>query len=76
MKGYPEDQKYMPKVQKFKDEFLEMGDADLDEEDDPTGLKKQYSNSEMLYGKKIEYLQQNPIDLLESKAGREELLRA
>ena len=52
--------------------------VDLDEEDpdEDTGFSAPVANSDVLYGKKIEYLQSNPIDLLESKAGREELFKA
>ena len=52
--------------------------VDLDEEDpdEDTGLAAPVANSDVLYGKKIEYLQANPIDLLESKAVREELFKA
>ena len=80
--SYPEDLTYVKKVQKFADEFEKFSPSqmpvDLDEEDpdEDTGLNAPVANSEVLYGKKLEYLQSNPIDLLESKAGREELFRA
>ena len=69
------------RVQKFADEFEKFSPnqmpIDLDEEDpdEGTGLATPIPNSEALYGKKIPYLQANPITLLESEAGREQLFR-
>ena len=70
--AYPEDVTMVQKVKKFADEFEKYSPnaqpVDLDEEDpdEDTGLNAPIANSDVLYGKKVEYLQQNPIDLLES----------
>ena len=49
--------------------------VDLDEEDpdEDTGINAPLKNSEVLYGKKLKYLQQNPINLTDSKAGQESM---
>ena len=45
--------------------------VDMDEEDpdEEKGIYKPLKKSEMVYGNKLEYLQQNPITLLESPQG-------
>ena len=61
--SYPEDLQYMKKVQKFADEFDKFSPknmpVDLDEEDpdEDQGLNATVPNSEVMYGKKLEYLQ-------------------
>ena len=49
--------------------------VDLDEEDpdEDTGVNTPIKNSEALYGKKLQYLQQNPITLTDSAKGTESL---
>ena len=73
--SYPEDIKYVKKVQKFADEFEKYSyvqqPIDLDEEDpdEETGINAPTSNSQAVYGKKIAYQQADQINLYESKKG-------
>ena len=77
--GYPEDVKQNKKVIKFAEEFEKYSPnqvpVDLDEEDPDAsvGFNAPIKNSDALYGKKLEYMQQNPIRLEESKAGLAEM---
>ena len=49
---------------------------DLDEEDpeENKGWNKPTPRHESLYGKRADYLQQNPIDLYEHEAGAQQLI--
>ena len=79
--GYPEDIKLNKKVQKFAEEFEKYSPdqqpIDLDEEDPEanTGLNAPLKNSEALYGKKINYMQQDPIRLEDSRAGLKDMFQ-
>ena len=79
--SYPEDIKYVKKVQKFADEFDKFSPnkqlVDFDEEEnEEIDLEKPMADTDVVYGRKIQYMQQNPIDLLESRAGREQFAKA
>ena len=81
--GYAEDIKVNKKVQRFTDEFSKFSPdvtpVDLDEEDPDEGtgiFAPVESKSDIVYGKKIDSLAQNSINLQETAAGREEILKA
>ena len=80
--SYPEDVKYVKKVQKFADEFekysptKQLVDFDEEEQEGENDLDATIPETEIVYGKKIKYMQQEPIDLLESRAGREQFAKA
>ena len=78
--AYPEDVKINKKVAKFQEEFhkyttdvtpYEEGEPDADEGWD---WKQQIENKDMLYGRRSEEHQADPITLLESQAGRDDLM--
>ena len=77
--SYPEDIKYVKKVQKFADEFEKYSyikqPIDLDEEDpdEETGINAPTENSKAVYGKKIAYQQADEINLYETKKGMQQL---
>ena len=53
--------------------------VDLDEEDpdEDSGLRKQpEKNSDVVYGRRLDIHVQHPIELSESRIGREEILKA
>ena len=70
--SYPEDLKINKRVQKFAEEFKKFSpDAqpiDLDEEDpnEEAGFNMTIEKQNSIYGKKVDWLQMNPITLEES----------
>ena len=77
--AYPEDMQVDKRAQKYMEEFRKFSPdvqpVDLDEEDPyaESGFNKPHKNSEALYGKKIDYLQVDPINLYESGSGLADL---
>ena len=79
--AYPEDLQESKRVVKFADEFEKFSPmttpVDLDEEDPNEGqmFNKEIAPQDRLYGKKIEWLQANPITLNESKVAMDEMAK-
>ena len=80
--GYAEDIKVNKRVQKFTEEFSKFSpDAqpvDMDEEDpdEATGVFAPVEKkSDVVYGRKIDMHAQNPINLSDTAAGREQLIK-
>ena len=75
--GYPEDLKIKKRVVKFQEEFEKFSPMqqriDLDEEDPNEGkyLDGEIEPVDLLYNKKADWMQSNPITLMESRKGRE-----
>ena len=67
------------KAKTYAEEFSQFSPqkmpVDMDEEDpeEDSGINAPVPNSEALYGKKIEYLQSNPIKLTDSKVGMDQM---
>ena len=77
--GYPEDMRINKRVVKFQDEFEKFSvmnqRIDLDEEDPNEGkfLDQETDPVDLLYNQKLEWQQANPISLVESRRGAEQL---
>ena len=81
--GYAEDVTFNKKAKKFMEEFDRFSPnqqpVDLDEEDpdEDQGARKQpEKNSDVVYGRRLDIHVQHPIELSESRIGREEILKA
>ena len=74
--GYPEDIHKNKRVQKlfeeFDDKYSPVKTPFSDDEPDPNagrGLNREIPPEEVLYGKRIDYLQEDPIGMEEHPAG-------
>ena len=78
--SYPEDIKTYKKVKKFEDEFDKYNPeknllSEEEEEVEPSSFDKEVPLKEVEYGKKIDYMQMNPIKLTDSEASMEDLFK-
>ena len=83
--GYPEDINTNAKVNRIGNEleakFSPKSTPDSGDEEDPNAergvnfVQAKMENKDILYGKRAEHLQQNPIPLSASAAGREDLMQ-
>ena len=81
--SYPEDIQSYTKVEKYADEFEKyspfrnpVGDDEFeDDPEDTTGFNEEIPKREIAYNKKVEYMQMNPIELSDSKVGREQIFK-
>ena len=78
--SYPEDIKTYKKVKKFEDEFDKYNPeknllSEEEEEVEPNSFDKEVPLKEVEYGKKIDYMQMNPIKLTDSEASMADLFK-